>query len=34
MSKLLIRNLESIKHLADKEGLDIRDLLKKIKDSE
>lgn len=34
MEKLLIRNLQSIKKLADKQGLELNDLLKKINKSE
>lgn len=34
MEKLLIRNLQSIKKLADKQGLELSDLLKKLNKSE
>lgn len=34
MEKLLIRNLQSIKKLADKQGLELNDLLKKLNKSE
>ena len=34
MEKLLVRNLESIKNLADKQGIEFKDLLSKINKGE
>jgi replicative DNA helicase len=34
VEKILIRNIESIKKIAEKEGLDINSLLKKLKDEQ
>ena len=31
LSKILLKNLENIKKLADKEGIDIKDLIKVLK---